>query len=349
MMKSTFRIQGALVALLLVSALMVPGAAAAEYGARAFGMGGAYTGIADDMSSILYNPSRLSDTSFEVGVGLGSNDMTGLTSFYSMLTDPSELSDNTHLQLATLSGISVGSLGLGIAVEGSLDVATNCDTADLCADGEYMSQILLGMGKPAVGLPLQLAGAKIGATLKRLDGHRIEFERTDAGATYQTQTEDWHGQGYSLNLGATVGASEMVTVGVSVSDLISTLNWQGTSTTEVYETVGGDRLSRDTTDLGTEAERLTPIYRAGVAIEPPVLDAIIAVDIASDGTLRYGVEKGLLANAISLRAGQIREQGQTTTTAGLGVNLGPARLDTAFGSCDGFKTVTSTVEGSVRF
>lgn len=339
----------ALVGLLLTLAMNTPGAYAAEFGARAYGMGGAYTGIADDMSSVLYNPSRLSDTSFEVGVGLGTNDMTAITSFYSLLTDPSGFEEDAHLNLATLSGISVGSVGAGFAVEGTLDVDSSCATADVCADGEYMSQLLLGMGRPAVDLPFQLAGAKIGATLKRLDGHRIDFTRTNSGVTYQTQTEDWHGQGYSLNLGTTFGASEMVTLGFTVSDLISSLTWSGSQTSAQYDTASGNELSSTTTDLGTESERLTPVYRAGVAIEPPVIGAIIAVDVASDGTFRYGVEKSLLANALSLRAGQIRGDGETTTTAGIGVNLGPARIDTAIGSSDGFATYTSMVEGSVRF
>jgi len=334
---------------LVAAAVSVSGVSAAEFGARAFGMGGAYTGAEGDVSSIVYNPSRLTDTSFEVGVGLGASDVTALASFRNLLTDPSKLTDEESIDLVALSGISVGPFGAAFAVDGELEVKTDCPAGDMCARGSMLTQILLGAGRDSIGLPFNLAGVKIGAALKRLDARRIDFNRSDNGLTYETVTDSWNGQGYSLNLGASVGPSEMVTLGFSATDILSTITWQGARTDAEYDTASGAELSSTTTDLGTSTEKLTPVYRAGVSIKPPLMGAMLMADVASDGTFRYGVEKNFFVNALSLRAGQIRSAEQTTTTAGIGFNIGPVRLDAAAGSSDGFESMTTMIEGSVRF
>ena len=338
------------VALAIAAALVFasPGAQAEELGARAFGMGGAHVAVGGDLATIVHNPARLADNAFEVGIGLGANDLAAITSFYSLLTDPSEFDEDARLRLHTLSGVAVNGFGIGLAAEGELDVDAGCATADLCAEGSYMTQILLGAGRQTAGLPLNLAGLRVGGTLKRLTIRHFSFSKTEHPGGYDTATEDWVGQGYSLDLGVALDATEVVALGLTVTDVLSTLSWNGQRTESQYD-LGDVLLASTETSLGSRHETLDPVYRAGVALRPPGLGLVAALDLASDGTVRYGVEKNLFANLISLRAGQVRTPEETTTTLGLGLNFGPARIDTAVGSADGFQTFTTVIEGSVRF
>jgi len=113
--------------------------------------------------------------------------------------------------------------------------------------------------------------------------------------------------------------------------------------------VTGERTgSPKETPLPKRVEKLDPVYRAGVAIRPPILGMVLAADVASDGVVRVGVEKNLLFNLFSLRAGQIIDGDQRLTTAGLGINVGPVHFDAAVGLSEG-EITTALVEGSVRF
>jgi len=80
-----------------------------------------------------------------------------------------------------------------------------------------------------------------------------------------------------------------------------------------------------------------------------MLGATIAADVASDGSLRFGVEKSFLLNRLAVRTGHAVQDDVRTTTVGLGFNFGPVRVDLAAGSSDGFETVNTMLEGSVRF
>lgn len=340
--------------LLIVLIFSIGTAQAQDFGARAYGMGGAFTGIANELPSMIYNPARLSDSAFQVGVGLGATDLQEISSFHEFLDDPSQFKESARLGLVSLSGVSIAGIGAGFAADGTLSVNAGCPQG-LCADGEYMTQILLSMGRKSVSLPI--VGLNVGGTVKRLDGRRIYYENNLRLASehtpyYETMI-DKRGEGYSLTLGATMGLTKMITVGVAATDVISTLTWTGTETKTSYtwNPAENDFVVDDetVTDLAKESEKLETVYRAGVSVKPPVLGLTLAGDIASDGTLRYGVEKNLFFNLLSLRAGQIHVDNTTTTTFGLGISLGPAHLDAAVGSDDGFDTYTSMVEASVRF
>lgn len=296
---------------------------AAEFGARAYGMGGAFTGIANELPSMIYNPARLSDSAFQVGVSLGTSDLEEMASFHQFLDDPSEFEESMRLSLVSLSGVSIAGIGAGFAADGTLTVDAGCD-AGLCAEGEYMTQILVSMGRQINNPPMNILGLNVGGTIKRLDGRRMQYENTAKTAsisdpTYVETMIDERGEGYSLTLGATLALTNMITVGVAASDVFSTLTWTGTETVTNYD-IDTDEIvgTKTVTDLDKKTEKLDAVYRAGVSFKPPVFGLTLAADIASDGVLRYGLEKNLLLNLISLRAGQIQADSETTTTFGLG-------------------------------
>lgn len=325
------------------------GAGAQELGARAHGLGGAYVALADDIASLVYNPAGLTRSSFEVGIGLGSSDLTAVTRFMSLFDDSSELSGDAALDVATLIGVSIGSFGAGLALQGSVAASDACPGMEFCAEGEYLSQIILGYGRSNVGMGFGAAGLRAGLSVKRLDARRIDYQKTlPAGGTYVVTTEDWRGEGYSASLGAQLEASEIFTIGIAANDFVSSLTWAGERTVSTYDE--DDKLQNKVpTDLGSKHDRLDPVYRFSVAVKPPFLGVTLAGDLGSDGSVRYGVEKALLFGALTVRFGGIRVSGTATTTAGLGLRLGPVLLDAAAASSDGFKTMSTMIEGSVRF
>lgn len=336
---------------LLLALFAAPGYAAvpSEFGARAYGMGGAYTGVASDIASLVYNPAGLTHNTFEIALGVGSNSLQELGKFQSILSE--DFDEELRLDLATLGGMSLGRFGAGVAATGSANVELDCASGEsLCAEADYMIQLLVGAGFDVGRLPLNLAGLKVGASVARLEGRRLSHTRVNGVDTYDGVTIDQRGKGLGLNLGASFNASDIVTVGLSAQNLLSTVTWTGTRTEGVYHLADKTPVGTPVeTALAKETSSLPTVFRAGVAVSPPVIGATLAADVATDGTLRYGIEKSLLFNALNVRAGQIVADGETTTTAGIGLNLGPVHLDLAAGSSDGFKTVGTMLEGSVRF
>jgi|GEM_PF-2688156 len=341
---------GALVLMLFVVFTVAGNGSAQEFGARALSMAGAYTAAANDISSLIYNPAGLTENSFEIALGVGSASLNELQNFQSILAN--EFEEDVTLDLVTLGGVSLGRFGAGVAADGIVEARLDCeDGAYRCGQAKYMIQFLAGGGIDLGRLPLGLADLKAGISVGRLDGRRITHSRVEASAdTYHGRTDDLRGKGYTLNFGVTFKATDVVTLGLAAQNVASNVTWSGTSTTGVYRKNDDTAVGPETKSPVAEySEKLPSVYRAGVAIRPPVLSATIAADVASDGTVRVGVEKGLLANALILRAGYAAGKDEQLTTAGLGIVIGPVHLDLAVGSPDGFKTTKTLVEGSVRF
>lgn len=327
-------------------------AAAQEYGARAFGLAGAYTGAADDIASLIYNPAGLTEHSFEIALGVGSGSLTELAELKNIdAILAGEFDQDISFDLVTLGGMSLGRFGAAVAAEGFVEAGSTCQGgADRCGNADYMIQFLLGGGIHLGRLPLGLADFRAGMSIGRLNGWRITYNQTDATpTTYIGETVDMHGKGYTLHLGATFKVGEMITVGLAAQNATSHVVWSGTRTTGEYQKSDGESVGPETvTDIGDTVEKLPAVYRAGVAIRPPALGATIAADLSSDGTVRLGVEKRLLG-ALTLRAGYITGKDEPKATAGLGIAVGPVHLDAAVGYSSGFKAVETLVEGSVRF
>lgn len=350
------RFKGVVAALAILLAVSVAAnAQASEFGARAYGMGGAYTGVASDMSALIYNPAGLTYNVFEASLGLGGSNLAGVSTLYAVLQDPASLIENevppSTFNLSVLSGASFGSYAVGFAADGTLDISSSCKPGvELCADGELMTQIIGGAGFNVVSLPVNLAGLQVGVSLKRLDGVRFEFAQMEpAGGTFDAVTRRWDGEGFSATVGALMRITDMVTLGVAAQDVLSSVRWSGTQQTSTYSVADGELVSESTeVKLPDEVTKLDPVLRIGASVRPPIVGLTLAADLATDGTLRYGVEKTFLFGLFAVRAGQILAQGDTTTTLGLGVNVGPIHFDAGFGASNN-KNFGLSVEGSVRF
>lgn len=351
-MVKTIRTHG--IVLLLLLALAAGSASASaptEYGARAFAMGGAYTGAANDIASLVYNPAGLFGHTFEIALGVGSDSLRELTQFQKVLNQ--EYDEKLEFGFASMGGMSLGRFGVGVAADGSASVEFDCAGGEmLCSEADYMFQVLFGGGFDGPGLPLlNLADLKLGASVARLEGRKLTHTRVDNGdGTYDGVTVDKRGQGFGVNLGASFKATDIITIGVAAQNLFSSVTWTGTRTEGVY-LKSNHKVVGTPTEIGLakETSSLPRVFRAGIAIRPPALGATLAADVTSEGTVHLGLEKSLFLNALNLRVGQSIAKDQNTTTAGIGFNLGPVHLDIAAGSSDGFKTLGTMIEGSVRF
>ncbi len=347
--------------------LLTTGAGAAapaplEVGARAYGLGGAYTAVADDISALRWNPAGLSATRFEVGVaatGPGLETWQRLQALRDQLDDPAAWPDEpVVVDLKTVAGLSIGPLGAGGVAQGRLEITRTESGSNVQVRGEgaYAVDATLGLAAPVFTLPMGSARLTLGLTGRKAQQQQMTLERTytNPSPTYTEVSERWDGQGYGADLGLLLGLSPYVQVGAKVENAFSRFEWQGKRVQEDKYVADDQPVpnTRNEQPLDPASGPPSPErnWRAGIAVRPPVLGLLLAADIEQDGTLHYGLEKGFLFNAVRVRVGQARPRsGQPVTTAGLGLALGPVHVDAAAGSTDGFRTYQLGVEAGLKF
>lgn len=334
-----------LTAVLLLSLVATTSAARQDHGVRAYGMGSAFTAVANDLSALIHNPAGLSQTAFELYLSIGSKNLTNALKLQSLIEDPFDFKDeDVTLNLATLTGVSIGRFGAGLVADGHLIGTTDC-AADFCAEGGYMTRIVGGV---ALKPPLLPKSFETGVSIQRLDGRRVSYQLTETATGYDVDMDNFSGQGFGFGLGVLWKAVPMIDLGLSVDNLFTSVEWKGTRTQTQLDSDGKEVGTPTTTTLAPQKESFQPTYRVGVAIRPPIFGTILAADVGSDGSVSFGAETNLLFNAISLRAGQMRIADETTTTVGVGAHLGPLRVDIGVGTHD-FKEYGFNISGSVRF
>lgn len=318
------------------------------YGTKAYGMGGAFTGIADDISALMYNPAGLSRRTFQADLGIGSNLLGEALELQSYIDDPAKLkAEPINLNLMTMSGVSFMGYGIGLAAHGTVTGATDgCESgANFCANGDYLGRVIIGaaFNPPFIPLPDSF---KFGLTYSHLRGGRMEYRRTDHAGGYVTDVTESEATGSSIGIGLLFTGLPMIDIGVAIDNAVSNLDWTTKNVETVY--IGDTPDDPSVTTMPAKAEKLDTIYRAGVSIKPPVVGLTLSADVSTDGTLAYGAAKDLLLGAINVRAGQHIKDGTTTTTLGLGAGIGPVQLDIATGTED-FKDFGFSISGSVKF
>ncbi|HHW10450.1 MAG TPA: hypothetical protein GXX29_10785 [Firmicutes bacterium] len=293
----------------------------AEYpSARAYAMGGAYTAVAGDISALQYNPAGLGRSFVELTVGLDSSN-ADLLSDISRIDEA--LEEVEQLDINGLAGFSLGSLGLGAFVNGL--AMKDEDTGD--GTVYYSGRISAGIGGQV--LNLGLLRLRFGLSADRLveglttatfdeDGNMVDSQSTQPVS------------GILLNAGL-IAEGGPLSVGISARNVYGTVKME--------------------TALGTEKIKPDMVIRYGAALKLPVLGLVLAADMEEDGTTHIGAEAGLLI--FKFRVGQVKrpDVDEPLTTAGLGIYLGPLRLDMAAGSTDMFKSNINTamIQGSFKF
>ncbi|MGI6082266.1 MAG: hypothetical protein ACOYEP_05285 [Limnochordia bacterium] len=331
-MHMTWRIRFLTSALIVM--LVTCTAVAAEYGARAYGMGGAYNALSSDVTGLAYNPAGLGRRSFDVLLSVGSPDQGIWGKLRSALDSPADLGQN--YDAAGLAAVGIGPVAVGFLVDGKYEITEDNDNKVI--DTRLNQRISLGTGLNVVSFPLSAGELRMGLRLQRIDAKHRRFV-VDANDSKVTETA-WNGAGYSLGVGALAQITEMVTVGITVHDLLAKTHWTGTTSSQ------GVTIEED-----PYTENHTAVTGGSLAIRVPFTGVTLAIDGDTTGTVRYGAESNFLFNALSLRAGQTRPRsGPVITTAGLGVNLGPLSGGIAVGARESFEALDMfLVDAAIRF
>lgn len=330
-----------LTAVIVLSAFTPVLASTHKYGAKAYGMGGAFTAVADDSSAIYWNPAGLAQsgifgTDFSIGadpddefieeaqdvIDAGDNQ-------YQQLKALNEL-DNTEMSTDIMGTIKAKRFGLGVLANNEF---TYDSTDKYLLENQMVGQGILSMGHTFAEPPLNFGYFAMGLNVKGLWSQydRVEAEKT--GNTGDTIESKANAQGYGLDVGFLAKATDMVNLGLNIKNVTSTLDWEWDE--------------EPTNDVKLPDDSLPRTVTVGAALNLP-LSTTIAADIESieDGDEIYhlGVEKGLLFNGLSLRAGMYKPtDGDRVITGGLGVNLTAFHLNLAAND-DGYYSLAANLD-----
>lgn len=341
---------------LLVLSASFAWAAGLGYGARAIGMGGAYTAVADDGTAPYWNPagiSQLKILTFTPGFGIYGqyeknfdfNSMANANSFPPPVPD-------SQIGLPIYLGLSTRYAALNAFIDFNINSVDKDTYTKLYADGmgygtltgaATFDQLSIGVNvKKAYGKTVQYQMIKVNTDLDYLQANPDELLKLRDPKNNTSIEAD--GDGLAVDIGALYTVNEDFKVGFTTRNLYSSVNWTGK--THGY-TLDEDKFTdpenptvefKDSSQPYSATSSLPRTYAFGASYKP-YKSGLLAADVEiisaddadlSQTRLHVGFEQTALWNIFALRLGAFTEKNQPVgLTAGLGLKLGPLGLDLA--------------------
>lgn len=280
---------------LILLVVMAPlcAAAAPGLGARALGMGGAYTAVADDGSAAYWNPAGIAQVT--VGLALDGGFEGNLKQIDALREqDPAAL-DGT-LGLKGGASLILGNFGLGALTESQAEIEPAALLKTMRID--QTDQVFFTYANEMTDLFVFGLNAKY--VMANTERH-----------TATGMIDQGEGKGFAVDLGAMFKVGKIVRVGAVLKDF----------------GLVGFKLN------GVDYEWPTRLVLGGAVKAPLLGTVVAAdletpLQGDEDPAFRIGVEQPFLG-ILAFRAGGYQEDGDFNFTAGCGLKLGPVALDVA--------------------
>lgn len=283
------------------------------FNARAYGMGGAYTAIADDYSAFYYNPAGLAHAGF-LGFGLGlsggirANNISDFIDSLMIIIDSDQSwadrldelgSVGVNGQLGGMGGLRFGPFAAGVTFLGEGVIATEGIDE---VDANFFTTINLAYAYSITEPFANIGALSVGANLKYVNSLYIEQGEDEVVAN-----------DFACDLGLLIRLTDYINLGIKIENLFSTNN--------------------------IEHNPLLRSYTVGAGIRLPLVGLMAVADVGNipekngETFFKFGLEQRLLFNLIALRAG-IAQIGADNRhyTGGIGINIGPFKGDFSMGT-----------------
>jgi long-subunit fatty acid transport protein len=322
------------------------GTSATGFGARAIGMGGAYTAVADDESAAYWNPAGVTQTKhFRFVLGAGYHgDLEKLQNASEDISDdqmPDRNDLNESYSLLALVGFTSKHLGLNVYSDTQLVTRQDAQN-DISATMEsYNYGLLTVAGSPgksnrlSIGVNFKAVYAGYGeVSLPALPDDPTDPNFLTDAAAYTATTAYNTAEGTACDLGLLYQLTSKINLGFIARNLYSQVDEDnGTKTTYKldYSDTHNLKLAKNSTSDYTHEIKIPKTYVLGVAYRP-FKHTLLAADVeritnsSNDQTrLHVGLEQNALWNLLSLRLGYFTyndgSDDSSASTAGVGFNL----------------------------
>jgi len=331
-------------------------AVAYELTARSFGMGGAFSAMADDVETVLYNPAGIADSGTiglngSLGFAItGFNELKELRMVEDNISNDyvndvlQDISGDVSLRSQLFIGGSISSMALSYNLEDRLSVSY--DNSHF--QNERISEGIITYGNSLLDPPFDLGSFAYGINLKLI---RISRTSYDAEENREKRAK---GGGYGVDLGVLIKATDNLKVAVVVENILSSdLSIEGEEREYWYE--GNAWKSILINPAYVENYNLESKVRIGTVFKVPVLDLKLALDIdnfLSEETgqiYHFGFEKDTFFDGFTFRGGKIIGDKTDVTTLGFGINFTGFNLDLAIGNNNHSDNVIVLVSTGIDF
>ncbi len=316
-------------------------------GVRSFGMGGAFTAVANDASAILANPAGLTQIRNISILGNLQLELMDEEKYQNILdyflkenniTDPNDLTGiKTSFSTSANGMIGFATNRLGLVLTPCYHVTADRQTGQMVANQLISSNLALAL--PLTSIYRRLPNISFGANIKVHYAKNEEYLFNETAVISKQSSVSGQGMGLDLGVLAKFG---ILSLGLNVKDIYSNIVWEG-------ENIDSAPMTID------------PYLNLGLAFTLDKGNRILALDYSDinlnadkkEGKLRVGFEQTLFW-LLKIRGGAMftpDEEGlkQPEYSAGLGVKLGPIAADLALRSRFFQKDMAGNLSVAIQF